>query len=215
VKNFADLYRLRDRRAELLALERMGEKSVDNLLDGIEASKTRPLWRLLTGLNIRHVGVRTSQILADRFGTLDALLDQTAEQLATVEEVGPIIAQAIAEHFRDPGVRRLVDELRDLGMNFGTPVAMREVSQEGGRLAGKTVVVTGSLVRFTREQINEWIHNHGGKPAGSVSKKTDYVVAGEKAGSKLEKAQALGIPILTEDQFFELLDSPHETGPAG
>ncbi|MFN7767289.1 MAG: BRCT domain-containing protein, partial [Planctomycetaceae bacterium] len=150
----------------------------------------------------------TAQILTDRFGTLDLLLDQTAEQLATVEEVGPIIAQSIAEHFRDPRVRRLVDELRDLGLNFGTPVERRESAGSGGRLAGKTVVVTGSLVRFTREQINEWIHNHGGKPAGSVSKKTDYVVAGEKAGSKLEKAQALGIPVLTEDQFFELLDNP-------
>jgi DNA ligase (NAD+) len=212
VKNFADLYRLRDRRAELLALERMGEKSVDNLLDGIEASKSRPLWRLLTGLNIRHVGVRTAQILADRFGTLDALLDQTSEQLATVEEVGPIIAQSIAEHFQNARVRQLLDQLRGLGLNFGTPVEHRELSGGGVRLAGKTVVVTGSLVRFTREQINEWIHNHGGKPAGSVSKKTDYVVAGEKAGSKLEKAQALGIPILTEDQFFELLDLPQELG---
>jgi DNA ligase (NAD+) len=210
VKSFADLYRLRERRTELLALERMGEKSVDNLLDGIEASKSRPLWRLLTGLNIRHVGVRTAQILADRFGTLDALLDQTPEQLSTVEEVGPIIAQSIAEHFQDARVRQLLDQLRGRGLNFGTPIERRESPGGVGRLAGKTVVVTGSLVRFTREQINELIHNHGGKPAGSVSKKTDYVVAGEKAGSKLEKAHSLGIPVLSEDQFFALVESSQE-----
>ena len=205
VRSFADVYRLRDRRAELLALERMGEKSVDNLLEGIETSKSRPLWRLLTGLNIRHVGVRTAQILADHFGTIDALLEQTPEQLATVEEVGPIMAQSIYDHFHEPRVQNLLQQLRELGLNFGTPVEHKPANAGSGVLAGKTVVVTGSLVRFTREQINEWIHTHGGKPAGSVSKKTDYVVAGEKAGSKLEKAQALGIPVLTEDQFLELI----------
>jgi len=205
VRSFADVYRLRDRRAELLALERMGEKSVDNLLEGIETSKSRPLWRLLTGLNIRHVGVRTAQILADHFGTIDALLEQTPEQLATVEEVGPIMAQSIYDHFHEPRVQNLLQQLRELGLNFGTPVEHKPANAGGGVLAGKTVVVTGSLVRFTREQINEWIHTHGGKPAGSVSKKTDYVVAGEKAGSKLEKAQVLGIPVLTEDQFLELI----------
>jgi DNA ligase (NAD+) len=205
VTSFADIYRLRDRRDDLLKLERMGEKSIDNLLAGVEASKTRPLWRLLTGLNIRHVGTRTAQILADHFGTIDALLEQTPEQLSTVEEVGPIMAQAIYDHFHHSRVRPLLEELRELGLNFGQPVERK--TEAGGQLAGKTVVVTGTLVRFTRDEINELIHNAGGKPAGSVSKKTDYVVAGEKAGSKLDKAKQLGVPVLTEDQFFNLLNN--------
>ncbi|MCY2963906.1 MAG: NAD-dependent DNA ligase LigA [Planctomycetota bacterium] len=206
VTSFADIYRLKDRRADLLKLERMGEKSIDNLLSGIEVSKSRPLWRLLTGLNIRHVGTRTAQILADYFGTIDSMVEQTPEQLSAVEEVGPVIAQAIHAHFHHPRVAQLLNELRELGLNFGQPVERR--TESAGRLAGKTVVVTGSLVRFTRDQINELIHNAGGKPAGSVSKKTDYVVAGEKAGSKLDKAKELKIPVLTEDEFVEFLNGP-------
>lgn len=208
VRSFADIYRLKDKRQELLGLERMGEKSIDNLLEGIEASRTRPLWRLLTGLNIRHVGTRTAQALADHYGTLDALMEQTPEQLAAVEEVGPVIAQAIHQYFHSPAVQKLIGELRDLGLNFGTPVERKPV--EAGKLQGKTIVVTGTMVRFTREQINEMIHNHGGKPAGSVSKKTDYVVAGEKAGSKLDKARDLGVTVLTEDEFLAMMDAGGE-----
>lgn len=202
VGSFADLYRLPGRRAELIDLERMGEKSVDNLLDGIAASKNRPLWRLLTGLNIRHVGSRTAQILADHFGTLDEIVAQTAEQLSAVDEIGPVIAASVHAWFASPIGRKIVDELRELGLNFGEPVVRKEPS---GKLVGKTVVVTGTLTRFTREQIQELIHEHGGKPAGSVSKKTDYVVAGENAGSKLDKANQLGVPVLTEEEFLTLI----------
>ncbi|RPI86635.1 MAG: NAD-dependent DNA ligase LigA, partial [Planctomycetaceae bacterium] len=213
IRSFADIYRLKDRRKELLALERMGEKSIDNLLEGVEASRSRPLWRLLTGLNIRHVGTRTAQALADHFGTIDALLEQTPEQLAAVEEVGPVIAGAIHQYFQSPAVRKLIAELRELGLNFGTPVEHKPTS--GGRLQGKTVVVTGTMVRFTREQINEMIHNQGGKPASSVSKKTDFVVAGEKAGSTLDKARELGVRVLTEDEFLELIQNePGTSQPA-
>lgn len=203
VKGFADVYRLKARRDELSKLERMGEKSITNLLEGIEASKSRPLWRLLTGLNIRHVGTRTAQILADQFGTLDEIMNQSEADLAAVNEIGPVIAKSIHGYFSTDIAREIVGELRKLGLNLGVP--REKVPPADGKLAGKTVVVTGTMIRFSREQINEMIHNQGGKPAGSVSKKTDYVVAGEKAGSKLDKARQLGVPVLSEDEFLDLL----------
>jgi DNA ligase (NAD+) len=201
VKSFADIYRLKDRRDELIALERMGEKSVDNLLEGIAASRERPLWRLLTGLNIRHIGTRTAQILADEFGTLDEIVNQSAEQLAAVLEIGPVIAQSVYDYFHSKIGEQIVGELREMGLNFGSPVAKKAA----GVLTGKTIVVTGTLQKYSRDEIKELIHTHGGKPAGSVSKQTDFVVAGEKAGSKLDKARALGVRILTEDEFEKLL----------
>jgi DNA ligase (NAD+) len=203
VKSFPDLYRLKGRRDELLKLERMGEKSLDNLLEGIEASKSRPLWRLLTGLNIRHVGTRTAQILADQFGTLDEIMSQSEENLAAVNEIGQVIAKSIHTFFATAVTREMIEELRELGLNFGSPRPARPAG--AGKLEGMTFVVTGTMVKFSREQINELIHNHGGKPAGSVSKQTDYVVAGEKAGSKLDKAKKLGVKVLTEDEFLEML----------
>jgi DNA ligase (NAD+) len=203
VAGFADLYRLHERREALLGLERMGEKSLDNLLTGIEVSKSRPVWRLLTGLNIRHVGTRTAQILADRFGTIDEIRGRSAEELAEVEEIGPVIAESIFRYFDSAVGRKIIDELRDLGLNFGVPVVRAPAT---GALAGKSIVVTGTLTRFSRDEIQELIHKHGGKPASSVSRQTAYVVAGEKAGSKLEKARTLGIPVLSEDEFLKLID---------
>ncbi|MCA9097802.1 MAG: NAD-dependent DNA ligase LigA, partial [Planctomycetaceae bacterium] len=198
----ADIYRLKDRRDELLTLERQGEKSIQNLIDGIEASRTRPLWRLLAGLNIRHVGTRTAQILADRFGTLDSLLEQSAESLSEVPEIGPIMAEAIVQYFDSPFAKTLIAELRELGLNFGEPV---QHSKSDGKLAGKTIVVTGTLVDYTRQQIELLIHDLGGHPASSVSRNTDFVVAGENAGSKLEKARKLGVQVMTEKEFTELI----------
>jgi DNA ligase (NAD+) len=206
VRSFADIYRLPQRREDLLALDRMGEKSVDNLLEGIEQSKSRPLWRLLTGLNIRHVGTRVAQVLADQFGSLDEIARQTEEDLAEVNEIGPIIAHSVNSFFHSPFGRQIVEELRGQGLNFGTPVVKAEGGPgKQGVLAGQTIVVTGTLSRLTREEAQELIHAHGGKPAGSVSKNTDFVVAGERAGSKLEKARLLGVRVLTEDEFLELL----------
>ncbi|HLJ10520.1 MAG TPA: NAD-dependent DNA ligase LigA, partial [Planctomycetaceae bacterium] len=201
VKGFGDIYRLKDRRDELADLERMGEKSIDNLLEGIEASRSRPLWRLLTGLNIRHVGTRTAQHLADEFGTLDEIMRQSSEELAAVAEIGPVIAQSIFDYFHSDVGRQIAAELRELGLNLGSPVARKPA----GPLAGKTIVVTGTLQKFSRDEIKEFIHSHGGKPAGSVSKQTDFVVAGEKAGSKLDKAKDLGVRVLTEDEFLTLI----------
>ena len=205
--SFSDIYRLKDRREEMLNLERLGEKSIDNLLAGVEASKKQPLWRLLTALNLRHVGTRTAQQLAERFGTMEILAAQTEEQLSQVDEVGSVIAKSVATFFASEYGKRIISELSDLGVNMGDAAAAAAIAAEraAGRLIGKTLVVTGTLVRFKRDEIAELIRKHGGKSASSVSKKTDYVVAGTDAGSKLTKAQELGVPVLTEEQFLELI----------
>jgi DNA ligase (NAD+) len=202
VRSFADIYRLKDRRDDLINLERMAEKSADNLLAGIEGSRSRPLWRLLTGLTIRHVGARTAQILADQFGTLDEILKQSVEELGAVNEIGPVIAQSVYDYFHSPIGQAIIAELRELGLNFGSPVTKKEI----GVLAGQTIVVTGTLQHFTRDSIKELIHQEGGKPAGSVSRQTDFVVAGEKAGSKLDKAHELEIRVLSEADFMEMIE---------
>jgi DNA ligase (NAD+) len=205
--SFADIYRLKARRDELLNLERFGEKSIENLIAGVEASKTQPLWRLLTALNLRHVGTRTAQQLAERFGTMEIVAGQTEEQLSQVDEVGPVIAKSVAAFFASDYGRQIISELRALGLNMGDAAAAAAVAAEraAGRLIGKTLVVTGTLTRFKRDEIVELIRKQGGKSAGSVSKKTDYVVAGTDAGSKLAKAEELGVTVLTEDQFLELI----------
>ena len=191
----------------MLKLERLGEKSIDNLLAGVEASKKQPLWRLLTALNLRHVGTRTAQQLAERFGTMEILASQTEEQLSQVDEVGSVIAKSVAAFFASDYGRRIVSELGELGVNMGDAVAAAAVAAEraAGRLVGKTLVVTGTLTRFKRDEIAELIRKHGGKSASSVSKKTDYVVAGTDAGSKLAKAEELGVQVINEDQFLELI----------
>ncbi len=204
LKSLADVYRLHEHRAELLELERLAEKSVDNLLAAIENSKQQPLWRLLTGLNIRHVGTSNARILAKRFGALDEIIKQSEDDLAAVDEIGPVIAASVVGYFSSEIGQRIVADFRHLGLDFGTPVPTDE-NAPTGPLVGKTVVVTGTLVRLTRDEIKELIHTHGGKAAGSVSKKTDFVVAGEKAGSKLTKARTLEIPVLSEEEFLSLV----------
>lgn len=217
VKSFGDLYRLGEHRDEVARrLYKAGSKKatgaeeqklIDGLLAGLEASRGRPLWRLLTALNIRHIGTRTAQILAEYFGTLDALAEATEEQLAAVNEVGPVIAKSLFDWLHSEVGRTVVEDLRGLGLNLGsaTEARAKAAQRAAGKLAGKSVVVTGKLTRFKREEIEQLIHDHGGKPAGSVSKKTTFVVAGDDAGSKLTKAQELGVQVLTEDQFVELL----------
>lgn len=205
--SLADIYRLPQRRDEMLALERMGEKSVDNVLKGIERSKEQPLWRLLTGLNIRHVGTSNARILAERFGSLGQLQEQSAENLAAVNEIGPVIAESVYEFLHSDFGATLVSQLADLGLNLGT--AKHVSPEEDGAeqpWAGKTFVLTGTLETFTRQQAEEEIRIRGGKASGSVSKKTSFVVAGAEAGSKLEKAEKLGISILTEADFTQMLE---------
>ena len=205
LETLPDIYRLKDHKEELLDLERMGEKSVDNLLAGVEKSKSRDLWRLLVGLNILHVGAGNAQVLEKEFGTLDEIMKQSEEDLIAVEEIGPVIAHSVYTFFHSETGKKIVEELRGFGLNFGTPLSKKPKTDKPQALEGKTVVVTGTLETLGRDEAKDLIRTHGGKAVGSVSKNTDYVVAGEKAGSKLTKAQELGIPVLGEQEFLKML----------
>jgi DNA ligase (NAD+) len=198
VRTLADLYHLK--KADLLELERVGEKSAQALLDEIERSKQAGLARVLLGLGIRFVGERTAQLLAAHFGTIDALMAASAEELEKVNEVGPRVAQAIVEFFAEQRNRELVERLRAVGV-----VMTAEKRVTTTTLEGLTFVLTGTLPTLTREAAKEMIESAGGKVSGSVSKKTNYVVAGEEAGSKLDKAQSLGVAVLDEDGLLRLL----------
>jgi DNA ligase (NAD+) len=200
VKNVADLFRLTV--DMLMELERIGKKSADNLIAGIEASKQRGLAKLLNALSIRHVGVGGAKALAQRFGSLKAMREATLEMLIDTDEVGKVTGQSVFDYLHDPQNEKLLVELEELGVKTTEEVAARPTE---GPLVGKTIVVTGSLQHFDRNAIQELIVKLGGKASGSVSKKTDYLVAGEEAGSKLEKANALGVKVLTETEFMELI----------
>ncbi|MBN2477020.1 MAG: NAD-dependent DNA ligase LigA [Pirellulales bacterium] len=202
VRSYGDLYRLEQGQDRLLTLERMGRKSVDNLLDGIEASKQRGFARLLNALSIRHVGARVAAVLAEHFGSMDALLQAGVEELGEINEIGPIIAESVHQFLHSKFGAETIDDLRQLGVKMESATAVPAAERV---LEGKTLVVTGALTKYTREEINELITQHGGRAASSVSQKTDYVVAGEKAGSKLAKARQFGVPVLTEEQFEQLL----------
>ena len=206
IDGIPSLYRLHEKRDALLQLERLGEKSIDRLLSGLEASRQQPLWRLLTGLNIRHVGQSNAQILERAFGTAQEIASQAEDSLAAVDEIGPVIAASVHQFFNSDFGSRLLSELTELELNMGSPVDRSAQQSEGSVFAGKTVVVTGTLSAMSRDEAKQLIRDHGGKAAGSVSKKTDYLLAGEKAGSKLTKAEELGIPVLTEEQFKTMLD---------
>ncbi|MGH9485134.1 MAG: NAD-dependent DNA ligase LigA, partial [Terriglobales bacterium] len=205
VKNMADLYENLTQ-DNLAALERRGETSARNLLAEIERSRSNELWRLLYGLGIRFVGERTAQLLASHFGSLGRLMEAAERNLAEleqVEEVGPRIAQAIHDFFAEAANRALIERLRQLGID-----PRQEARSAGPQLlAGKKFVLTGTLAHFSREEMKARIEGAGGKVTGSVSAKTDYVVAGEEAGSKLDKAHALGVPVLDEAGFEALLAS--------
>ncbi len=194
------IYRLRDRKEELAQLDRMGEQSVTNLLNAIEASKTRPLDRFLFGLGIRFVGDRTAADLAREYGTLDALRRADYESLIAIEGIGPKVASEVQEWFAIEENQAMLDDLLALGV---APTET-QVSKEGV-FAGKTFVFTGKLERFERSDAERLVMSMGAKAAGSVSKNTDYVVAGPGAGSKLAKAEQLGVVVLTEDEFLEML----------
>ena len=197
VNNVADIYKLT--KDDLLNLERMGEKSAQNVLGEIEASKKLPLERVIFGLGIRFVGERTAQFLAEHFGSMDALMKSSEEELLEVEEVGPRIAASILEFFREPKNRELIEQLRRAGLSF-----TGKKKERGTRLVGKTFVLTGTLTHMTRDQAKKLIEDAGGRVAGSVSKKTDYVVAGSDAGSKLDKAKELGVAVIDEDEMKKL-----------
>jgi DNA ligase (NAD+) len=198
VKNVADIYSLT--KPQLLQLERMGEKSAQNVLDEIEASKKLPLERVIYGLGIRFVGERTAEFLAEHFASIDDLMQATPEQLEEVNEVGPRIAESIHTFFQEPRNRELVERLRKAGLKFSAPRKAR-----GTKLAGKSFVLTGTLAKYTRDEAKKMIEDAGGRVASSVSKKTDYVVAGSDAGSKLDKARELGVAVIGEKEMEELV----------
>lgn len=198
IRSIADLYSLT--REQLLTLERVGEKTADALLAEITRSKQAPLARVLFGLGIRFVGERTASLLAEHFGSLDDLMKVSAEDLEAVNEVGPRVAQAIVEFFAEEKNRELVEKLRAAGLTFTA-----EKRVVGTTFAGLTFVLTGTLPTLTRDEAKQLIEDAGGKVSGSVSKKTSYVVAGEDAGSKLEKAQQLGVAVLDEAGLLALI----------
>ncbi len=201
VSGYGDLYRLTLER--LLPLERMGKKSAENLLAGIDASKSRGLARLLNALSIRHVGGRVSAVLAESFGSMDELVKATVERLAEINEIGDIIAESVHDFLHSDHGASAVEELRQLGVNMEAP--KKEGDAGAAVFAGKTFVVTGTLSKYTRDQVHELIDRYGGRASSSVSGKTDYVLAGEKAGSKLVKAEKLGVPVISEDEFEKLI----------
>jgi DNA ligase (NAD+) len=199
VRSPADLYRLT--REDLLSCERMGEKSSDNLLAAIAASKERPLARFLFALGIRHVGEHLARVLARQFGSLEDLAAADREQLLAIHEVGPQVADSVVDFFRKERNRQILDGLRQAGV-----VPRTEARRTGGPLTGKTFVFTGTLVQFKRKEAQELVEQLGGRASGSVSRKTDYVVAGDEAGSKLDRARELGLAVLSEDEFRQLLE---------
>lgn len=200
IHDVADLYRLQYE--DLIKLERFGAKSATNLLKSIEQSKGNNLSRLLFGLGIRHVGAGAARELAGKFGSLDKLMDTTYEELTAIPTIGPKIATSLVKYFNEPHNRELIHKLIAAGVNTFEAAS----SMTPQTLAGKTIVVTGTLATFGRSEIEEVIRNHGGKAGSSVSKNTDYLVVGSDPGSKLQKAQAIGVRILNEAEFKQLLE---------
>ncbi len=198
VKSAADLYTLRVE--DIAPLERMGNKSAANAVAAIEKSKDNDLWRLIAALGIRQVGDKAAKVLASHFGTMEALMNATEEELTAIDDVGPVTAGFIRTWMDSPQSRDLLQRLMEAGVNMTD-----RTEKVDARFAGMTFVLTGALTKFTRDEATEMIELRGGKSSGSVSKKTTYVVAGENAGSKLTKAESLGIPVLTEEEFLQML----------
>ncbi len=201
VKHFADLYSLTVE--QLTGLERMGEKSAENFLTAVEDSKNRGLGRLLAGLGIRHIGGRVAELLAEHFGDIDSLAEANEDELAGVEEIGPVIADSVHQFFAGQGGREIIERLKDAGVKMSAEQTGGRTG--GGALAGKTIVVTGTLENYTRNEIKDMIKHHGGRVASSISKKTAFVLAGENPGSKVDKAKTLGVKIINEEEFGEMV----------
>lgn len=200
IKNIANIYELKFE--DIASLKKNGTKFAQNLVDAIERSKQNDLSKLITALGIRHVGVKASKMLAKKYKTMDNLMKATFEELSMIDDIGPIVANSIVEFFSEEQTIDLIDKLKSAGVNMKS----LEEESEDNRFEGKTFVLTGSLEEFTRKEASELIEKFGGKTSGTVSKKTSYVLAGEEAGSKLTKAQNLGVTIITETEFKEMLE---------
>jgi DNA ligase (NAD+) len=203
VHDYADVYALTAEKLE--ALERMGKKSAAKVMAQIEKSRSNELWRLIYGLGIRHVGERASQVLARAFGTMEALCGATIEHLQQTQEIGPVLAAAVRSWLDEPRNRQLIDRLRTAGVNMEVPEEERAAVAAPGPLTGKTYVVTGTLQSMSREQATAALERLGAKVAGSVSKKTTGVIVGAEPGGKAEKARTLGVPMLDEAAFLDLI----------
>lgn len=199
IQNIADIYTLKFE--DIASLKKNGQKFAQNLVDSINKSKENDLHRLITALGIRHVGVKASKILARKYKTIDNLMKATTEELSEINDIGPIVANSIREFFIQDQTKDLIEKLKQAGVNLES----LEENVEDERFAGKTFVLTGSLENYTRGEAANIIEKFGGKTSSSVSKKTDYVLAGEEAGSKLTKAQSLGVTIITEAEFEDLI----------
>jgi DNA ligase (NAD+) len=199
IKDFASLFDITA--DQLVKLDRFAKKSAEALVASIHAAKGQPLSRLLFGLGIRHVGAQAATLLARHFGSMDALMAAPAESLASVRGIGSIIATSVADYFADPTARKLVERLRERGLTFTEPNAV----VADGPLIGKIIVLTGSLPTLSRGEATTLIENAGGRIASGVSRKTSFVVAGEEAGSKLDKAKELEIPVIDEAELLRLL----------
>ena len=198
IKTAADIYTLD--RDKIASIERMGEKSADNLIAAAEKSKKNDLARLIYALGIRHIGQKAGALLSDRFGTMDALINATAEEIAEIEGFGLIMAKSVEEFFSHEESRKLIEDLKALGVNMESQKKIVDM-----RFEGKTFVLTGTLSKYTRSEATKIIESFGGKASGSVSKKTNYVLAGEDAGSKLKKANDLGVTVISEEEFAEMI----------
>jgi len=206
IRNLADLYHLT--KDDFMQFERMGDKLAENLLNALNASKKQELARFVFALGIRHVGERTAKLLAERFGSIENLQQATLEELIALRDVGPTVATSIRAFFDNPANRRVLARLQAAGV--GPTTTARQI---GGRLTGSTFVFTGTLTRFSRDEARRLVEEHGATVTGSVSKKTSYLVAGSEAGSKLDKARSLGVPVLSEEELLAMLANSGMVAP--
>ncbi|MBQ7133730.1 MAG: NAD-dependent DNA ligase LigA [Ruminococcus sp.] len=200
IKSFVDLYKLRA--IDVASLDRMGEKSALNLITAIEKSKSAEIYRLVYALGIRHIGQKNAKVLCEHFLSIDAIFEKSVEEIASIDGFGEVMAQSVYDYFSLPQTRTLIDNLKELGLTM----AQLEKKKEEGVFLSKTFVLTGTLPTMTRAQASKLIEENGGKTSSSVSKKTDFVLAGEDAGSKLTKARTLGVTVITEEEFLSMLN---------
>ena len=198
IKTAADIFTLD--KNEIAQIDRMGEKSAENLINAAEKAKSNDLSRLIFALGIRHIGQKAGKLLSDKFGSMQKLMDATTEEIAEIEGFGQIMAESVTDFFSHPESRELIKRLEKLGVNMTGEETVKE-----NRFEGKVFVLTGTLTAFKRSEASKIIESLGGKTSSSVSKKTDFVLAGEDAGSKLQKANELGITVLSEEEFSEMI----------